>query len=224
MPHFHAETNELIVYSRRSRSALWLACLVLAPVACAPRSDVAEDRALARVEQFGGRIARDSKRDDNPVVKVDLAETPVSDADLNELRSLPQLSHLVLRKTRVTDAGLPLVAATGKLRNLELDHTSITDSGLAHIGQLASLRDLRLAGTRLTDDGLAHLRSLSKLWILDLQGTNISDAGLDHLCELTSLRNLDLRGTQVTPAGFNKLRAALPRVQISYLPGSSTVR
>jgi hypothetical protein len=193
-----------------------VACCAVVPFACGPDPRAGQQLAVVAVEQFGGSVVRDFKRDGDPVVKVDLADKPVSDADLVPLKGLTQLNALVLRKTRVTDAGLANLLAIGKLRNLDLDHTPITDAGLTHLGELTSLRDLRLARTGITDAGLAHLRPLTKLWVLGLGGTNVSDAGLIHLRGLTNLRVLDLQDTKVTEAGVAKLRSDLPHAQISF--------
>ncbi len=217
-------SGRALMSPRRLMKLVSLVSLAVVPVACAPGWDTQEARALAAREQIGGRIVRDSGRDGNPVVKADLADTRIADRDLESLRGLGRLHHVVLRGTGITDDGLPLVASAGKLRNLELDGTSISDSGLSIVGRLSSLRDLRLAGTGVSDDGLAHLRGLTKLWVLDLARTNISDAGLAHLRGLTALRSLDLRETRVTEAGVAQLRKDLPIARICFGSDARTVR
>jgi hypothetical protein len=217
-------TASALVWPRRLLSLGSLASLALVSVACAPGSDADQARAVTAIEQLGGRLVRDAQRDGNPVVKADLAGTRVSDRDLESLRGLSQLHHVVLRGTGITDLGLPQVTTAGKLRNLELDGTAISDSGMPSIGRLISLRDLRLAGTRVSDEGLAQLRSLTKLWVLDLAGTDVSDAGLTHLRSLTALRSLDLRETRVTAAGVARLRKELPTTRICYQPEAQSIR
>jgi hypothetical protein len=224
MSLFCVQSSKDSIWPRRLCHLVALALLALLSAACASRTDVAQDRAVAAVERLGGRVVRDSALEGNPVVKADLSGTLVTDGDLAALQGLAQLHHVVLRKTAITDAGLPLLFSAGKLRNLELEHTSISDAGLSQIERLTSLRDLRLAGTHISDAGLAHLRPLTKLWVLDLGGTKISDAGLTNLRGLTALRSLDLSNTRVTEAAIFQLRRDLPRAQIAWRPLDRSVK
>jgi Leucine Rich repeat len=192
------------------------ASFALTALACIPEPSAEQALALAEVERLGGTIVRDLQRDGDPVVKVDLADRPVSNADIIALKGLTQLNHLVLRNTPITDAGLQHLIVTGKLRHLDLDRTPVTDTGLIRVGQLTSLRGLCLAETRITNVGLVHLRPLGKLWMLRLARTKISDAGLVHLRGLTNLRVLDLQDTQVSADGVSRLRRDLPSTQISF--------
>ena len=197
-------------------SAWLLACLPIISLACGHERGANEKQAVVAVQRLGGELVRDSNRDGDPVVQVDLADKPVSDADLAPLRGLTQLKKLVLRGTRITDTGLQQLAATVKLRDLDLDKTTVTDSGMIQVARMTSLRGLCLSGTGITDAGLVHLRPLAKLWLLGLAGTEVSDEGLNQLQGLTNLRTLDLQDTKVTEAGVARLRGQLPHARISF--------
>src|SRR5262245_30056667 len=62
--------------------------------------------AIAIIQSVGGTIEVDEKMQGKPVVKVNLGESRATDATLAQLRALPRLQKLVLRKTKVGDAGL----------------------------------------------------------------------------------------------------------------------
>jgi hypothetical protein len=144
-------------------STMLLLFCATVPLACAPGGRLEETRASEVVGRLGGRTARDTGRDGEPIGKVDLAGKPVTDADLNALSGFAHLYDLVLRRTQITDAGLEHLKKTGKLRVLNLDETRVTDAGLVQLGALTSLRGLYLARTDITDAGLESLRSLTKL-------------------------------------------------------------
>lgn len=98
---------------------------------------------------------------------------------------------------------------------LNLARTSITDSTLALLGSLPHLTRLHLEHTRITDAGLAYLKTLPYLEYLNLYNTAITDAGLVHLTGLTRLRSLYLWQTQVTPEGVERLKQALPKLDVN---------
>ena len=90
--------------------------VAVAGLGSAARADEAEDKAVARVKEFGGTFTRDNKAPGKPVVTVDLGNTKVTDAGLKELAALKNLTTLNLyRWHKVTDAGLKELAA---LKNL----------------------------------------------------------------------------------------------------------
>jgi hypothetical protein len=175
-----------------------------------------EERAVAAILKLGGKVTRDPKQPDRPVVSVRLGNAILTDADLHHLQGLTELVDLYLGETRLTDDGLKHLQGLGKLRSLNLGVTNVTDDGLKHLQGLGKLRSLNLAMTKVTDDGLKHLQGLGKLRSLNLFGvTKITDRGLDHLAALPELEDVTLIGTRVSEKGIEKLKKALPRVEIS---------
>jgi hypothetical protein len=74
------------------------------------RSD-AEEKAIAAIEKFGGRVTFDANKPGKPVISVDLSNTKVTDAGLVHLQGLTKLQELYLSKTNVTDAGVKKLQA-----------------------------------------------------------------------------------------------------------------
>jgi len=65
-----------------------------------------EEKAVQTIEALGGGVARDEKLPGQPIVKVDLGNTKVTDCDLKVLKELKGLRKLDLYNTPITDAGL----------------------------------------------------------------------------------------------------------------------
>ena len=107
------------------------------------------------------------------------------------------------------------------LRSLNLAGSAITDDILAAITDLSKLQTLNLEATAVTDNGLlivSNLPSLEQLW---LANTSVTDEGVQCLARLSRLKGLSLEGTQVTEVGMRRLKAQLPKCQISCGPTSS---
>jgi hypothetical protein len=85
---------------------------------------------------------------------------------------------------------------------------------LAQLRGLSRLRGLYLNGTGVSDAGLVHLAAFTRLEELYLEDTVISDQGLRNLETLSSLRLLSVRNTAVTAAGVERLKQALPRLEL----------
>jgi len=212
-----------------------------------------EDRLTKHIEELGGRIARDPKLPEGPVSEIDLSGTKVTDDDLRllsnlaELRTLnlhrtgisdaglehlkdlknlttltigdtritnaglkaltrlEQLQFIGLHGTHVNDAGVKHLTAFPHLKSLFLSKLDVTDEGMKTVKGLADLELLWLAETRITDAGLAELKMLSGLKSLSLEKTPITDEGLLHLAGLKELIYLDVRGTKVTASGLSRL-------------------
>ena len=81
---------------------------------------------------------------------IDLADTPVADGDLAQLKGLTNLEVLILSGTRVTDAGLAHLKELSKMKRLWLNQTRVTDAGLEHLEHLSRLERLSLLGTPIT--------------------------------------------------------------------------
>jgi Leucine-rich repeat (LRR) protein len=148
------------------------------------------ETAVTAIQKLGGKVERDDKDPEKPVVVVNLGITEVKDAELEHLKGL------------------------SKLRRLTLNDTPITDAGLDHIKDLTSLQKLYLVDTKISDAGLERLKGLKGLQILSLAGTQVSDAGLEHLKELKELKEVFLYGTKVTDDGVKPLKEALPDLKI----------
>jgi len=148
------------------------------------------DKALADIMGLGGRIERDDKAADKPIIGINLGATAATDATLDELKSFDKVRRLLLNGTKITDAGLE------KLKGL------------------GGLQKLYLVDTKITDAGLEHLKGLSELQVLSIVGTQVTDAGLEHLKGLSKLESLFVFGTKVTEAGAKKLQESIPKLKV----------
>jgi hypothetical protein len=115
-------------------------------------------RAIQEITRLGGRYELDAAAAGQPLLRADLAYTPVTDDDLAALQGL------------------------SRLRSLNLDGAgNLSDKGLEHLKDLASLRSLSLASTAVTDAGLERLQGLKELRTLNLWETHVSDTGVHSL-------------------------------------------
>src|ERR1019366_3707157 len=138
-------------------------------------SDEAEDKALAAIEKLGGKVARDAKTTGNPVVRVSLLYSKVTDEQLVILGALKNLQDLDLFGTKLTDDGLKHLRTLQNLRTLNLAFTRITDAVFKDLRELKNLHTLSLGETKVTGAGLKELRGLQKLRALHLDGAALTD-------------------------------------------------
>ena len=108
------------------------------------------------------------------------------------LSQLHNLKHLCLAGHDVTNAVLRCIRTSKHLSTLELDHTIITDDGLPRLSQLKSLEALRLDGEGVTDEGLENVVGLPRLKWLGLEGHNFTLLGIQKL--RTAMPNLQISG------------------------------
>ena len=116
----------------------------------------------------------------------------------------------------VGDAQLSaLVPLAASVISLELQQTKVSDAGLAALTPFIHLRRLQLQNTALSDAGLAPLGKLASLETLNLNATGVTDDGLQQLAGLKNLKKIYLWQSKVTAAGADKLRAAIPGLDIN---------
>jgi len=149
-----------------------------------------DQQKVAAIEKAGGRVAAIAQND--PKLEVDF--------------------HL--QGASVGDSVLASVAGLKDVIQLNLGKTSVTDAGLAQIKGMTTLTRLHLEQTKITDKGLSNLKGLTNLTYLNLYGTEITDRGLEELSGLSKLKDLYVWQTKVTEGGVNKLKKALPNLEI----------
>ncbi len=108
-----------------------------------------------------------------------------------------------------------LAPLAGSVVSLELQQTKVSDAGLAALAPFSHLRSLQLQNTAITDAGLPHLAKLASLENLNLYATTITDDGLQQLACLKNLKKIHLWQSKVTAAGADKLRAAIPGLDVN---------
>ena len=176
------------------------------------------------IEDAGGTVIRDAG---GRITGVDLHASWITDTDLRQLRTLPDLNYLDLSLTRITDQGMQelknltgvvelnlyfaeyvtdegMAALKGwkKLKRLNARGTKISDATLDHISGIASLESVNVGSAMVTDVGIERLVSLPNLKGLSIGGNELGDAGLHALREMPGLVSLDLGGTQGTDSNL----------------------
>gem|GEM_PF-5513417 len=112
---------------------------------------------LAEWQQMGGRV---SLNPEGEVESLYLGRTPVTDADLEKLATLPQLKQLFLNETSITDQGLHHLQVLGQLVYLDLESCEgVSDAGLPHLLEMQTLQAVNLLDTRVTAVGIDRFAS-----------------------------------------------------------------
>jgi hypothetical protein len=126
-------------------------------------------------------------------------------------------------ETFSSDGAFTIEAITAPhLQRIDLKHGAADDKFVALLKNHPSLESVRLwakgyAG--LTDASLATLVTIPKLSKLSLEfGVLTYAGGLNRLKELPKLAVLDLKDVALAPEDLAKLKADLPKVQITYTP------
>ncbi len=197
--------------ARRSFGVFISLSFVLAPLVHAqePSDDALLDdnQVVTRVDQLGGKIARDKALAGNPIVEIDLSGTPVTDDDLRLVRNLTQLQTLNLHRTQVSDVGMRHLESLSSLTTLTVGDTRITNEGLRALTHLHQLQFLGLHGTRVSDEGMPHLKAFPRLTSLFLSKSDVTDKSMKTLEGLSNLELLWLSETRVADAGLVKLES-----------------
>ena len=186
--------------------------------AARPVSDT-EEGVAAWVKAIGGKASLE----DGHLRVVDLATTPVSDAQLAFLSKLSRLEELHLQATQVGDLSIQALAGLPRLRLLDLSNSTVSDAGLATLAKLGSLEVLRLAGTLVEGQveglGLDQLAALPNLRELDLGATRLDDRALPGVGKLTGLTRLRLSYTEISDGGLQHI-AGLQKLESLQLAGT----
>ena len=104
-----------------------------------------------------------------------------------------------------------------KLESLEIGCNSVTNDGFRHLESVTSLKGLSIFDCNKVDDGVfEHLAKIKTMTGLNLDYAKITDAGLEKVKMLPKIEALYLSHTNVTAVGVKKLRAALPKLRVSW--------
>ena len=144
---------------------------------------------------------------------LELYYAPISDAALERIGSMKGLRDLNLFSCRnLTDFGFAKLQALKGLTKLNIEHTRLTDSQFIELStKLLEITELNVASDAMTDQGLAGLVNLRKLTSLDLHARMCTDVGIGYVKRLAALRNLGIvQRETLSPARFEALKRALP--------------
>lgn len=168
--------------------------------------------AAAAVEKLGGKVELNAAGE---VIKVDLNNAKITDADLKLLERFPELEWLDVRVTPIGDEGVAHIRGLKKLKFLNIARTNVGDKGLESLRGLTQLETLLMAHTKFTDGGLKNLEQLKNLRKLSLFKTGASDAATKYLEKLPSLDILIISGSKITELGTAAMLKARPNIRFT---------
>jgi hypothetical protein len=151
-----------------------------------------EERAIVALIAQGIRISRSSRGEVYSV-------TIVSDAQVRLLKHLPQLRYVHLSGKGVTNASIEPLGDIKQLSNLTMMNCLVNDAGLKKIKALASLEGLNLYNQRFTRGGLRHLKHVRTLKRLALN--SFDENALGFLLDVTQIDSLTLSNVQLSQYG-----------------------
>ncbi|WP_166824622.1 leucine-rich repeat domain-containing protein [Thalassoroseus pseudoceratinae] len=123
--------------------------------------------------------------------KLCLEEFQVSSSDVERLKEFPDLNQLILVDCQLSSAAIEKIGELSQLDWLSLPRSSIEDVDIQHLAKLNKLRLLYVNSTGITDIGLLKLHSLKNLRWLNVAGTDVTEDGIQRL--KTALPDLDIR-------------------------------
>jgi uncharacterized membrane protein len=110
------------------------------------------------------------------------ARDRIDDAAVRVLEQVAaQVLWLDLGGTRVTDAALESVARLTNMTRLRLQNTAVTDKGIARLAGLAHLESLNVFGTRVTDAALEPVAAMKSLRTVYVWQTGVTAEGVARL-------------------------------------------
>ena len=86
------------------------------------------------------------------------------------------------------------------------------------LGDVHKFAGLSLPGTSVSDESITQLKAISELQRLDISDTNVTADGLVRLQGMPNLRTIIFEQAQFRPHDLDRLRAALPSVNLMELP------
>ena len=107
-----------------------------------------------------------------------------------------------------------LQSVSNQLVRVRLSNQPVSDADIKKLSSLKNITRLNLEKTSISDAALVHLKDLPNLEQVNLYGTNITDKGLLDLAKCPNLKVVYLWQTKTTAAGIEKLKKALPNVQV----------
>ena len=165
---------------------------------------------------------------------LDLSYTKFQPKLVAQLKRLPNLRNLILRRAQLTDASLKSFSTLKQLSRLDVtDNRNATETVIRQLrsalpkcritptSQVHALNKLganhtsnsngqvtlaSFVASKITDDDLPVVKKMTKLKTLIVAHSPITDAGLIHLKGLTSLQELHLGSTRITDHGLTHLK------------------
>ena len=150
---------------------------------------------------------------------IEIHQTPVSDDQLAQLKSLDNLHVLILNQGSITDEGVSSLTDCPNLTRIRLRNSPITGEGLEKLAQLPHLQWLNLPDAQLDNVALAAVQQMPQLQMLRVGSPAVDDAGIALLRGHPGLRFVHLIEIPVTDRSLDVF-GSLPHLESLYLDGA----
>ncbi len=114
---------------------------------------------LAGFSEIGSATLDLLSKAKNHIVRMDLQSSGISDEQLKEIATFPNLVHLSLQETSISDQGISYLKDLKYLQHLNIHSTQITDQSLSVLTGFEHLQVLYLWNTRVSEESIDQLRS-----------------------------------------------------------------
>lgn len=147
-----------------------------------------------------------------------LAGCEVTDAGWKRIPVLPRVQWFDASRTPLSSAqALRILADSQSMEQLSFEATKIDGKIMKVITNQPKLRELDLSWTEIEDAMVGELRQCPLIETLWLTGTQVTDESIAALAGLAKLKTVDVQRTQITEPGLNRLRKAMPHLEINPL-------
>src|SRR6185295_3067303 len=184
-------------------------------------------RSLKKLDVRGTRVADDTLvivGELRQIEWLEIANTSVTDAGLENLAPLTSLRHLGRGRSRVSDAAAGIIRLLSTLESIDLGGPRGTARNqrnrgigplppalISALSELKELRVVKFGHSEADADALRKLADLPNVEKLGLEGCRaVDDKALEALAGWKRLQFLDVQETKVTESGVAKFRASRP--------------
>ncbi|PQO26149.1 hypothetical protein C5Y96_22140 [Blastopirellula marina] len=147
---------------------------------------------------------------------------------LAHLKAMPQLRSLTFAGATAGNEALEAVGQLTQLESFREWHNTETSDGLKHLAKLTNLKSVRL-GQRLpnwgketpasfNNDSIAVLAKIPSLESIELTEARLNYDAVAQLKDLPNLKMLIISQVDISEADVEKLKAAMPSVEIKWEP------
>ncbi len=147
---------------------------------------------------------------------------------LSHLKEIPALEALTFAGATAGDEALEAVGQLTQLQSFREWHNTETSDGLKHLTKLKNLKSIRL-GQRLPswgkdtpasfdNDSIAILAKIPSLESIELTEARLNYDAVVQLKDLPNLKKLIIGQVDISEADVEKLRTAMPNVEIKWEP------
>ncbi|TKK65566.1 hypothetical protein FC093_19810 [Ilyomonas limi] len=154
----------------------------------------ADEQVIAKLKTAGALVLPVAQTSNYLMVSF-ITDTTVSTDALRLIQQLnKQIVWLKLANTNISDAALQTVEQLTQLTRLDLSNTGVTDAGLKQLTPLSNLQHLNLVNTKVTIEGITSLKNIKTLKELYLYKTGINQSGYTDLKKIFPHTTIDTGG------------------------------